>query len=279
MSKFSINFNPSAEYATDRLTQVEQRLQKNMERLSSGQKINKPQDDAAGFAVREKMRADLAVMNRGLQSLQNGVALVQTAEATLGSITNLLLRMKELATQAASANVGNDRDMLQKEFGQLTAEIERLANGAKFNDRNLLDGSLASTGLRIHFGTGNDSYSDYLLMQLDGVTLSDLGLELTSIDTSTAAYDAIDAVDNAISTVNGSTAKLGAYQNRLERMQNSLAVSLENLRASESIISDTDVAEVMVQITRDQIIREAAMASLAQANDLPSQVVDLLLRS
>ena len=277
MSKLSVNFNPSAEYAADRLAQVEQRLQKNMERLSSGQKINTAQDDAAGFVVREKMRADLAGMNKGLQNLQSGVAVVQTAEGTMGSITNLLTRMKELATQASSANVGMDRDKLKEEFDQLAAEIDRLARGAQFNGRNLLDGSLASTGLRIHFGTGNDSYSDYLHMQLDGATLSALGLDSTSIDSLTAACDAMGAIDGAINAVNLSLAKLGAYQNRLESMQKSLMVSLENLQASESIISDTDMAAAMVDLTRDQIIREAAMASLAQANDLPLQAVSLLL--
>jgi flagellin len=277
MSKFSVNFNSSAEYAADRLTQVERRIQKNMERLSSGLQINTAQDDAAGFAVREKMRADLAVMNKGLQNLQSGVSLIQTAEGTLGSITNLLSRMKELATQAASANAGMDRDKLEEEFDQLAAEIDRLANGAKFNGRNLLDGSLAFTGLRIHFGAGNDSYSDYLLMQLAGATLSDLGLDSTSIDSPKVAIDAMGAIDGAIATLNGSLAKLGAYQSRLESMQKSLMVSLENLQAAESIISDTDMAEAMVQLTRDQIIREAAMASLAQANDLPLQAVSLLL--
>lgn len=277
MSKLSLNFNPSAEYAADRLAQVEQRLQKNMERLSSGQKINTAQDDAAGFVVREKMRVDLAVMNKGLQNLQSGVALVQTAEGTLGSITNLLIRMKELATQAASANVGTDRDKLKEEFDQLAAEIDRLAHGAQFNGRNLLDGSLAAAGLRIHFGTGNDSYSDYLHMQLDGATLSDLSLDSTVIDNLAAAHDAMGAIDDAIDTVNLSLAKLGAYQNRLESMQKSLMVSLEKLQASESIISDTDMAAAMVELTRDQIIREAAMASLAQANDLPLQAVSLLI--
>ena len=277
MARFSVNFNPSAEYAADRLAQVENRLQKTMEHLSSGQKINKPQDDAAGYAVREKMRADLAVMNMGLQNLQSGVALVQTAEGTLSTIINLLTRMKELATQASSANAANDRDKLQAEFGQLAEEIDRLANSAEFNGRHLLDGSLASTGLRIHFGTGNHSNSDYLLMQLEGSTLADLGLDLTTIDDLTAAQGAMAAVDNAISTVNDHMAKLGAYQNRLESMQKSLMISLENLQASESIISDTDMAKAMMELTRDQIIREAAMASLAQANDLPAQAVSLLL--
>jgi flagellin len=223
------------------------------------------------------MRADLAVMNMGLQNLQSGVAVVQTAEGTLSTIINLLTRMKELATQASSANAGNDLDKLQAEFGQLAEEIDRLANSAEFNGRNLLDGSLASTGLRIHFGTGNHSNSDYLVMQFEGSTLADLGLDLTTIDNLTDAQDAMAALDDAISTVNDHMAKLGAYQNRLESMQKSLMISLENLQASESIISDTDMAGAMVKLTRDQIIREAAMASLAQANDLPAQAVSLLL--
>ena len=277
MSKLSINFNLSAEYAASKLAQVEHRLQKNLERLSSGHKINTAQDDAAGFAVREKMRADLAVMDRGLQNLQSGVALVQTAEGTLGTLSNSLTRMKELATQAASANVGRDRDKLKEEFDQLTEEIDRLANSATFNGRKLLDGSLASTGLRIHFGTGNNPNSDYLLIQLDGATLLDLSLDTTSIDTQTDGQSAMGAIDAAIDTVNGSLAKLGASQNRLESMQKNLMVSLENLQASESIISDTDMAEAMVELTRDQIVREAAMASLAQANNLPAQAVSLLL--
>ena len=187
------------------------------------------------------------------------------------------LALKELATQASSANVGSDRDKLQAEFGQLAEEIDRLASSAEFNGRNLLDGSLASTGLRIHFGTGNNSTSDYLLIQLGGSRLADLGLDLTTIDDPTAAQDAMAAVDNAISTVNDNMANLGAYHNRLESMHRSLMISLANLQASESIISDTDMARAMVELTRDQIIREAAMASLAQANDLPAHAVSLLL--
>lgn len=279
MSKLSVNFNPSTEYAAKTLARVERRLQENMERISSGQQINSAQDDAAGFAVREKMRADMAVFKSGLNNLQSGVALVQTAEGTLSSITNLLNRMKELATQAASANVGGDRDKLQEEFDQLGQEIDRLANGVEFNGRKLLDGSLATTGLRVHFGSGNSSGSDYLLLTLDGSGLTDLGLSAASLASQPNAQSALDAIDTAIDTANRSRARLGAYQNRLDSMQANLMVSLENLQASESIISDTDMAEAMTELTRDQIVREAAMAAMAQASELPAQAVNLLLGS
>ncbi len=277
MSKMSLNFNPSAEYAAKDLATVQRRLEKTMEQLSSGQQINSAEDDAAGFAVREKMRADLAVLRKGLDNVQQGVALVQTAEGTLSSIANILTRMKELATEAASANVGSNRSKLQEEFAQLIEEIDRIANGTEFNGRKLLDDTLAGTGLRIHFGTGNSSGSDYFYLALDGARVQDLGLDSVSVDTDTHAQQAIDAVDAAVQALNGQLAKLGAYQNRLESMQANLQVSLENLQASESIISDTDMAQAMVTLTKDQILSQATVAALAQANDLPAQAISLLL--
>jgi flagellin len=278
MSKLSVNFNPSAEYAVKTLTQLERRLERNMERISSGQRINTAQDDAAGFAVREKMRADIKVFTKGLQNLQNGVALIQTAESSLATVTDLLARMRDLAVQAASDNTSLDRDKLQGEFEQLTAEISRLAEATEFNGRKLLDGSLAAEGLRIHFGTGNSSGSDYMRLTLAGCRLDeDLQLAAAAIDDRPSALATLDAVDAAMEIVNGSRATLGAYQNRLEGMGENLEVRLENLQASEAVISDTDMAAAVTRMTRDKIVRQAAMASLAQANDLPAQAVALLM--
>jgi len=277
MSKLSVNFNPSAEYAAKNLAQVERRLDKTMEHLSSGQQINSAEDDAAGFAVRERMRSDTAVMQKGLDNLGQGVALVQTAEGALDNVGSILTRMKELATQSASANVSSDRSDLQEEFSQLTAEIDRLANSTEFNGRKLLDNSLSTTGLRIHYGTGNSSGSDYFQLVLNGTRLQDLGLNTTTIDTQENAQQAMDAVDGALDTVTNSLATTGAYQNRLETMQADLQVSLENLQASQSVIADADMAQEMVALTRDQIIQQAGLAALGQANNLPAQAVSVLL--
>jgi len=277
MSKMSVNFNSAAEYAANNLAEVERRLEKETDRISSGQQINSAEDDAAGFAVREKMRADVAVLNKGLENVQQGASLVQTAEGTLGSIANILTRMKELATQAASANVNSDRSAIQTEFSQLASEVDRIANSTEFNGTKLLDNSLAQTGVRIHFGTGNSSGSDYFYLTFGGTRLQDLGLVSASVDSQTNAQQALDGIDGAIDTLNQQVATLGAYQNRLESVQANLQVSVDNLQASDSAISDTDMAQAMTQLTRDQVLSQAGMAILAQANNLPGQAINLLL--
>jgi len=277
MSKMSVNFNPAAEYAAKNLAQVDRRLDKTMERLSSGQQINSAEDNAAGFAVRERMRSDMAVMQKGLENLGQGVALVQTTEGALDNVGSILTRMKELATQSASANVSSDRSKLQEEFSQLAEEVDRLANSTEFNGRKLLDNSLSTTGIRIHYGTGNSSGSDYFQLVLNGTRLQDLGLNTTTIDTQDNAQTAMDAVDAALDTVTNSLATTGAYQNRLETMQADLQVSLENLQASQSVISDADMAQEMVALTRDQIIQQAGLATLGQATNVPAQAVSILL--
>jgi flagellin len=277
MSKMSVNFNPAAEYAANKLAEVERRLEKETERLSSGQQINSAEDDATGFAVREKMRADVAVLKQGLENVQQGASLVQTAEGAMGSVVNILTRMKELATQAASANVNSDRSAIQEEFSQLASEVDRIANGTEFNGKKLLDNSLAATGVRIHFGTGNSSGSDYFYLAFGGARLQDLGLASASVASQTSAQQALDGIDGAIDTLNQQVAKVGAYQNRLESVQANLQVTVDNLQASDSAISDTDMAQAMVELTRDQVLSQASVATLAQANNLPGQAISLLL--
>jgi len=277
MSKMSVNFNPSAEYAANNLAEVERRLEKETDQISSGQQINSAEDNAAGFAVREKMRADVAVLKKGLENVQQGASLAQTAEGALGSVVNILTRMKQLATQAASANVNSDRSAIQAEFSQIASEVDRIANSTQFNGIKLLDNSLAQTGVRIQFGTGNSSGSDYFYLTFGGARLQDLGLASTAVDSQTNAQQALDSIDGAIDTLNQQVAKLGAYQNRLEDIQANLQVSVDNLQAADSAISDTDMAQAMMELTRDQVLSQAGTAILAQASNLPGQALSLLL--
>ncbi|MBW1980181.1 MAG: flagellin [Deltaproteobacteria bacterium] len=279
MAKISVNFNPSAEYAVHHLALLERRLQQNMERVSSGQNINSAKDDPSGFATRERMRATLATMRQGIKNIQNGVSLAQTAEGALETIVDLLGRMTELATSAASGNVSQEgREKLDAEFQEVAAEIERLSNDTEFNGHKLLDGSLADPGLRIHFGQGNSAGADFLYFRVAGTTLADLGLSSTTLSSQTDAQAALAEIKQALATVNERLGSVGAFQNRLENMQADLSLNLENLQETESVISDADMAEAVVSVTQDQVLRQVAMAQLAQANDLAAQAVSLLFK-
>ena len=259
-------------------------LSKNLEKLSSGYKINRAGDDAAGLAISEKMRAQITGLDKAQDNAKDGISLVQTAEGALTEVHDMLNRMVELATQSANGTYKDetDRTNLQAEFDQLTEEINRIADSANFNGINLLDGSIsdADSALTLQIGDTAATFN-----QLD-VTIADMhaselgdgtsGLNDIAITNATKAQAAIDVIKAAINQVSSVRGNLGAIQNRLDHTINNLSVMEENIQDAESSIRDTDIAEEMMSYTKNNILVQSAQAMLAQANQVPQGVLQLL---
>jgi len=267
-------------------------------KLSSGLRIDRASDDAAGLAVRELMRADIGVMNQGVRNANDAISLIQTADGALQVIDEKLIRMKELAEQAATGTYDSvQRGLIDSEYQQMASEITRIAEETVFNGIKLLDGNLSSddhdggeltqTGkLKVHFGTGNDCTEDYYYIQIGGVTASSLGVGNQSglgdnvaghnISTQENAQKSLDALTDAIVSKDKIRASLGSLQNRLENTVSNLTIQSENLQASESRISDVDVATEMTNFVRNQTLSNAANSMLSQANQLPQMALRLL---
>ncbi len=300
-----VNHNLMAMNTARHLNDAYNRLATSTERLSSGLRINKAADDAAGLAVREIMRSDIKVLNQGIRNAQDAISLIQTADGALSVIDEKLIRMKELAEQAATGTYTSvQRLMIDSEYQQMASEITRIANATDFNGIKLLDGTLSSnyinpaqwsndhdgseldaTGpLKIHFGTGNDSSEDYYFIAIGSATASSLGVGNSvsatkagyTISTQSAAQAALSALDEAIQSKDRIRAALGAIQNRLENTITNLSIQSENLQAAESRISDVDVATEMTEFVRNQILAQSGVAMLAQANSLPQLALQLL---
>lgn len=272
------------------------RLSDSTRRLSSGLRVGTAADDAAGLAIRELMRADISTMNQGIRNANDAISMIQTADGALQIIDEKLIRMKELAEQAATGTYNSDqRLMIESEYQAMASEITRIANATDFNGIHLLDGTLSSnthngsglhsTGkLKVHFGTGNDSAEDYYYIQIGISTSSALGIGNSSlstragytISTQSAAQQALSAIDHAIISKDKIRASLGALQNRLENTISNLTIQAENLQASESRISDVDVATEMTEFVRNQILTQSAVAMLSQANSLPQMAMQLI---
>ena len=271
-----INHNMMAMNAARNLGTTYGRLAKSTQRLSSGLRINSAADDAAGLAVREQMRADIAVLRQGIRNANDGISMIQTADGALSVIDEKLIRMKELAEQAATGTYTDaQRKIMDSEFQQMASEIDRIANATDFNGIKLLDGS-QSAGLKIHFGTGNDAAEDYYYVSINEATSSALGLNNVAISTQALAQSALTMIDSAISSKDEIRANLGAMQNRLENTISNLSIQAENLQAAESQISDVDVATEMTEFVRNQVMAQAGVAMLAQANALPQMALTLL---
>ncbi len=271
-----INTNVSALNAWRNLTITDTLLGKSMEKLSSGYRIVRAADDAAGLAISEKMRAQIIGLKGAVRNAQDGISLLQTAEGALDETHSILRRMRELAGQAASdALTDEDRAQLQSEFEQLQTEITRIANTTEFNTKKLLDGTLTGATILIGPNTGSDHMVSF---GINSMSASALGVDKpqAAISTFATAVSAIDAIDAAIKTVSTERAKLGALQNRLEHTLNNLNVATENLTAAESRIRDVDMALEMANFTRHQILVQAGTAMLAQANLRPQSVLKLL---
>ncbi|MFZ5810704.1 MAG: flagellin [Thermodesulfobacteriota bacterium] len=286
-----INHNLMAMNAARNLSTAYGNLATSTRRLSSGLRVTTAADDAAGLAVRELMRADIASLNQGVRNANDAISLIQTADGALGVIDEKLIRMKELAEQAATGTYTSDqRLIIDSEYQAMASEITRIANATDFNGIYLLNGNLSSgthdgsglssTGkLKVHFGSANDSAEDYYYIQIDKATASAFGLGLSagnSISTQQLAQETLDKINDAIVSKDKIRANLGALQNRLENTISNLEIQAENLQAAESQISDVDVATEMTEFVRQQILTQAAVAMLSQANSLPQMALQLM---
>ena len=291
-----INHNMMAMNASRNLASSYNNLATSVRRLSSGLRVGQASDDAAGLAIRELMRADIAAMNQGIRNANDGISLIQTADGALGVIDEKLIRMKELAEQAATGTYNSDqRLMIESEYQAMASEITRIANATDFNGVYLLNGNLSgsvhdgsglvSTGkLKVHFGTANDSAEDYYYIQIGNSTASALGVgnqsnidnKAYTVSTQAAAQRALEGINSAIISKDKIRANLGALQNRLENTITNLTVQAENLQAAESRISDVDVATEMTEFVRNQVLSQSAVAMLSQANSLPQMALRLI---
>lgn len=291
-----INHNMMAANVARNLSTSYGNLATSTQRLSSGLRVNSASDDAAGLAIRELMRSDVSALNQGVRNANDAISLIQTADGALSVIDEKLIRMKELAEQAATGTYTSaQRLIIDSEYQAMASEITRIANSTDFNGIHLLNGNLSSashdgsgltaTGkLKVHFGTSNDSAEDYYYIQVGTSTASALGLGNQgtagragfAISTQEAAQEALDAIDQAIVSKDKIRANLGALQNRLENTISNLQIQSENLQAAESRISDVDVSTEMTEFTRQQILTQSAVAMLSQANSLPQMALQLI---
>jgi flagellin len=252
---------------------------KAMEKLSSGLRINRAGDDAAGLAISEKMRAQIRGLDQAARNAQDGISLIQTAEGALNETHSILQRMRELAVQAANDTyTTSDRAKLGAEVSQLTKEINRIASQTEFNTKKLLMSGGGASAIRFQVGANSGQQIKMSINKMDAKALlgaSTFGSQF-STNTSSEFGSIIEAINSAINSVSKERANLGAYQNRLEHTINNLNTSSENLTAAESRIRDVDMAKEMMNFTRSNILNQAAQAMLAQANQLPQGVLQLL---
>ena len=266
-----------------------QRLAQSIERVSSGLRINSASDDAAGLAISEKLRSDIRVLQQGLRNLNDGLSLVNVAEASLNEVSDMIIRMRELAAQAASGTIGDpERATLQVEVDQLIAEIDRLSAAAEFNGQILFAGALdPASGTPVIISFGLDATANSQLDLNATLNLANAGVVnstffgVNAIDISTAAgaqaaLTTLDTPGTGIDLVVSTRATFAAVQNRVTRIISTQAITVENLTAAESQIRDADIAEEVALLTRNQILVESATAMVGQANLIPQSVLQLL---
>jgi len=284
MSLSMVN-NSTATLASSNLNRAYDSLSKSTERMSSGLRINSSADDAAGLAVRELMRSDISTLNQGVRNANDGISMIQTADGALSVIDEKLIRMKELAEQAATGTYTSDqRLIIDSEYQAMASEITRIANATDFNGIHLLNGNISGSGLTVHFGTGNDSAEDKYNVTIDTSTASAFGVGIgaasgsagRAVSTQALAEAALEALDAAIVSKDKIRANLGAMENRLSATISNLQTQADNEQASESQISDVDVATEMTNYSKQQIVTQAAVAMLSQANSLPQMALSLI---
>ena len=247
-------------------------LAQSVERLSSGLRINSAKDDAAGLAVRELMRADIAVLEQGSRNALDGISMLQTFEGAMGTIDDALVRLKQLAEQASTGSYSSaQRTIMNNEFDELAAEINRIAGAVEFNGNALLNSATAT--ISIQFGAAT---TDKIDLTGTDMTSSALGLTAASISTAASARAALATVGTAITTKDAARAAFGYKMNRLESTISVINNQTENLMAAESLISDVDVATEMATMTRNQVLAQAGVAMLSQANAMPQMAMSLL---
>ena len=283
-----INHNMSAMFANRQLGVTGVSLNKDMEKLSSGMRINRAGDDASGLAVSEKMRSQIRGLNQASQNAQNGISFIQTTEGYLQETTDIMQRIRELAVQSSNGIYSEeDRMQIQVEISALVSEVDRVASTAQFNGMNMLTGRFAqSTGENVvtasmwfHIGANMDQRVQVYIGTMSAAALGvrEIGTEeKLSLATPEDANRAIGTIDEALKKINKQRADLGAYQNRLELTVKGLDIGAENLQASESRIRDTDMASQMVEFTKNSVLSQAGTAMLAQANSQSQNVLSLL---
>ena len=284
-----INNNISAIYGNRKLTMDTLQVDKNMEKLSSGMRINRAGDDASGLAVSEKMRAQIRGLNQALRNTQDGISFIQTTEGYLQEVSNSLQRIRELSVQGANGiYTAEDRSYIQGEVAQMISEIDRIGSQAQFNGLRMLSGMFArptaeaqaSSNMYLHVGANMDERIQAYVSTMNSMALGlRTGLnpqDAISVETQDSANQSIGVIDSALQRVNAQRADLGAYQNRLESTSRSLMVGAENLQASESRIRDTDMARESSMLAKNQVLSQAAVAMLAQANQRPQMALMLL---
>lgn len=274
-----INTNVGAINAHRNLNMSNTAMGKTMEKLSSGFRINRAADDAAGLAISEKMRFQMNGMNQAMRNAQDGVSLIQTAEGALTEVHSMLQRLNTLANQSATGTYDDkDRANIQKEVTALVSEIDNIAKSTNFNGIQLLGsgtGAGAALGASVTFQIGVDG-DNQLSATLKSMSANKLGVSGLSLSSAATAKAAIATIETAINTVSEQRASFGAVQNRLEHTINNLGVTAENLSASESRIRNADMAKEMTDFTRNQILVQAGTSMLAQANSAPQNVLKLL---
>lgn len=283
-----INNNIQALNAYRNLNQNQFQTSKNLEKLSSGLRINRAADDAAGLAISEKMRSQIRGLQQAERNAMDGISLIQTAEGALTEVHSMLQRMRELAVQAANDTYEDvDREQIQKEIEQLVEEIDSIAEKTEFNTKTLLEGDGEDGPLSLIFQIGANA-GHTVDIDIPAMSAENLGLRepaedddddesfLVDVTSQEGANDAIDTLNDAINDVSEARAQLGALQNRMEHTINNLQVTHENLTSAESRIRDADMAQEMTEFTKNNILNQSATAMLAQANQLPQGVLQLL---
>ncbi|RSL35119.1 flagellin [Salibacterium salarium] len=273
-----INNNITAMNANRQMGINQNAQQSNMEKLSSGMRINKAGDDAAGLSISEKMRGQINGLDQASRNAQDDVSLIQTAEGAMSETHSILQRMREVSVQSANdTNSTEDREALQNEMDQLIEEVDRISDDTQFNGKKLINGDATGSGaLNFQIGANEGESIDLEInsMSASGVGIS--GLAGSGITSVSGAESAITTIDNAIQDVSNERSKLGAYQNRLEHTISNVDNAAENLQAAESRIRDTDMAEEMMDFTKNNILSQASQSMLAQANQQPQSVLQLL---
>ena len=283
-----INHNMSAMFSNRQLGVTQLANTKDMEKLSSGEKINRAGDDASGLAVSEKMRSQIRGLNQASRNASNGISFIQTTEGYLQETTDIVQRIRELAVQSSNGIYSDeDRMQIQVEVSSLIAEVDRIASCAQFNGMNMLTGRFAlptgentvTASMWLHIGANMDQRTQVYIgtMTAAALGLREVGTEtIMSIAEPDLANQSIGTLDEALKAINKQRADLGAYQNRLEFTVKGLDIAAENLQASESRIRDTDMASQMVEFTKNQVLSQAGTAMLAQANAQSQSVLSLL---
>jgi flagellin len=280
-----INHNIASMIGQGALNTQNVSLNKSLEKLSTGLRINRASDDAAGLSVSESLRSRIRGMGRAKSNAEDGIALLQIAEGATGEVNNILQRMRELAIQSSTDTMTTtERAYIDKEFNQLLSEITRISNSASYNGMTLLDGAAGSFGVSggtasvLHIGAGSSASVDRISITITAMSLGALGMNMTTtaVSTSSSALASLSIIDSAIRSVNTMRSDMGAYVNRLEFAISNLSNQVYNTQDAESRIRDVDFAKETTEFTRSQILSQSATSMLAQANQVPQGVLSLL---